>query len=363
MIPKIIGGNKDQIVAVVPPAVTIDKPEVRNIELSSELMGTIEPDSIVYVKPLGSGEVIGLHVNTGDVVTAGQLLCEVDTKQLETSRNSVETARISYEDAKRNLDRYSVLYAAGDVAESDYQSIQDKVKTGKLQYENAQIAYNVQMESSKITAPISGRVESFQLSLHDMISPQSTVCVISGEGGKAVTFYVTERVVNGLNLGEPIRVEKDGSEFEGTITEKSTMIEQESGLFKIKASIPEGSNLATGTSVKLNVISQKAENVLTVPVDSVYYEAGKPYIYSYEDDTIHENAVTVGLSDEKYCEVKEGISPDDEIVTSWTSELYDGSKVTVTESQESPQITEDTTEETTKETTKDTKEETSEAAQ
>lgn len=344
VIPKIAEWNKKEIVAVVPPTVTIDKPKVGNIELTSELMGTIEPDSIVYVKPLGSGEVIGIHAKTGDSVTAGQLLCEVDTKQLESSRITMETAKISYVNAKKNLDRYSVLYAAGDVAEADYQSLQDKVKTGKLQYENAKIAYNIQMESSKITAPISGKVESFQLSLHDMISPQSTVCVISGEGGKAVTFYVTERVVNGLNLGDRIRVEKNGSELEGTITEKSTMIEKESGLFKMKASIPEGSNLATGTSVKLNVVSQKAENVQIVPVDCVYYEGGKPYIYTYKDGTVHENAVNVGLSDETYCEVKEGIGADDAIVTTWTSELYDGSKVNV-----SNKATEDSAKKTTEE--------------
>jgi RND family efflux transporter MFP subunit len=328
-LPKVLEGKKEELVAEVPPAVTAEKPETRTIEISNELIGTIEPDSIVHVMPLGAGEVTSVGVKTGDVVSAGQLLCVIDTKQVESTRITTETARITYEDAKKNLDRYSVLYAAGDVAEADYQSLADKVEMARLQYENAKIAYKIQMESSQVTAPIAGRVESFNISVHDMVSPQTTLCVISGEGGKSLTFYVSERIVGGLKAGDSIRVEKNGTDHEAAITEVSTMIDQASGLFKVKASIPDGDTLATGTSVKLYVIAQRAENVLTVPVDSVYYEGGNPFIYTYADGSLKKNAVTVGLANNEYMEVQSGITAEDQVVTTWTSELYDGSRVTL----------------------------------
>ena len=329
--PKLMGGKKKELVAEVPPAVTAEKPQVRTIELSSELVGTIEPDSIVHVMPLGAGEVTSVGVKTGDLVSAGQLLCVIDTKQVESSGITMETTRITYEDAKKNLDRMTVLHAAGDVAEADYQSLVDKVEMARLQYENAKIAYKIQTDSSQVTAPISGRVESFNISVHDMVSPQTTLCVISGEGGKSLTFYVSERIVGGLKAGDTIKVEKNGTNHEASITEVSTMIDPASGLFKVKASIPNGDSLATGTSVKLYVVSQRAESVLTVPVDSVYYEGGNPFIYTYADGVLKKNAVTVGLSDNEFIEVQSGISADDQVVTTWTSELYDGSKVTLVE--------------------------------
>ncbi len=329
ILPRALEGKKEELVAEVPPAVTVEKPEIRTIELSNELIGTIEPDSIVHVTPLGAGEITSIGVKTGDMVSAGQLLCVIDTKQVESSRISSETARITYEDAKKNLDRYSVLYAAGDVAEADYQSLADKVEMARLQYENAKIAYKIQMESSQVTAPIAGRVESFNISVHDMVSPQTTLCVISGEGGKSLTFYVSERIVGGLKAGDSIRVEKNGTDHTAAITEVSTMIDQASGLFKVKASIPEGDTLATGTSVKLYVIAQRAENVLTVPVDSIYYEGGNPFIYTYADGSLKKNAVTVGLADNENTEIQSGIAADDQVVTTWTSELYEGSKVTI----------------------------------
>lgn len=350
ILPGILGGKKEELVAEVPPAVSVENPQIRSIELSNEIIGTIEPDSIVYVTPLGSGEVTSVNVQTGDLVSAGQLLCVIDTKQVESSRISMETARITYEDARKNLDRYTVLHAAGDVAEADYQSMVDKAEMSKLQYENAKIAYNIQLDSSQITAPIAGRVESCNLSVHDMISPQTTICVISGEGGKAVTFYVSERIIGGLKAGDSLKVEKNGTDYTAAITEVSSMIDESTGLFRVKASIPDGENLATGTSVKLYVVSRKAENVLTVPVDSVYYEGGNPFIYTYTDGILKKNEVTVGLADNDYAEVQSGITAGDQVVTTWTSELFDGSRVTlidgVTESShtEEGQTADDTTE-------------------
>ena len=329
IIPKVLGGNKEEFVADVPPVVTAENPQIRSIELTSDLIGTIEPTSIVHITPLGAGEVTAVNVQTGDTVTAGQLLCVIDTKQVESSRIMSETARITYEDARKNLDRMTILYTAGDVAEADYQSLKDNVEMARLQYENAKIAYNIQMESSQVTAPIGGKVESLNISVHDMVSPQTVLCVISGEGGKAVTFYASERIVNGLKAGDSINVEKNGTGYEAAITEVNTMVDEASGLFKVKASIPEGDRLATGTSVKLTVISQKAEDVLTVPVESVSYEGGDPYIYTYADGALKRNAVTVGLADVDYAEIQAGITAEDQVITTWTSELYDGSKVTL----------------------------------
>ena len=108
IVSNVAGGKKEETVAEVPPVVSAEHPELRSIVVNTELIGTIEPDSIVYVTPKGAGEIISVNAQTGDQVTAGQLLCEIDTKQVEAARLTMETARVSYEDAKSNLDRYSV---------------------------------------------------------------------------------------------------------------------------------------------------------------------------------------------------------------------------------------------------------------
>ena len=347
IVSNVAGGKKEETVAEVPPVVSAEHPELRSIVVNTELIGTIEPDSIVYVTPKGAGEIISVNAQTGDQVTAGQLLCEIDTKQVEAARLTMETARVSYEDAKSNLDRYSVLHAAGDMAEADFQKLADNVELARLQYESAKLGYNLQLESSRVTAPISGRVESYNVKVRDMVSQQSQICVIAGAGdGKAVTFYASERIVEGLKVGDALTVVKNGVDHAASITEVSSMVDPQSGLFKVKASVPDGAALATGTSVKLQVVSQRADNVLTVPVDAVYYEGGAPYIYTYGDGVLHKNAVTVGIADNSYIEVKEGINAGDQVVTTWTTEFYDGSKVTLSENQTSEDVTPDAQTET-----------------
>ena len=70
-------------------------------------------------------------------------------------------------------------------------------------------------------------------------------------------------------------VEKSGNTYEAVIDEISTMGDDATGLFKIEAQLADAENAATGSTVKLCVTTGKAENVMTIPVDAVYYGGGK----------------------------------------------------------------------------------------
>ena len=52
-------------------------------------------------------------MKAGDVVTAGQVLCEIDTEQVDSARNSMEAARVNLNQAQSNLERMQLLYASG----------------------------------------------------------------------------------------------------------------------------------------------------------------------------------------------------------------------------------------------------------
>ena len=81
------------------------------------------------------------------------------------------------------------------------------------------------------------------------------------------------------------------------------------------------------SEVKLYVTSEKAEGVMTIPVDAVYYENGEPYVYTYSDGKVWQKFIEEGIFDSDILEVKSGLSMDDMVVTTWSSELYDGAEV------------------------------------
>ena len=66
---------------------------------------------------------------------------------------------------------------------------------------------------------------------------------------------------------------------------------------------------------------------MTIPVDAVYYENGEPYVYTYSDGKVWQKFIEEGIFDSDILEVKSGLSMDDMVVTTWSSELYDGAEV------------------------------------
>ena len=128
-------------------------------------------------------------------------------------------------------------------------------------------------------------------------------------------------------MGDPISLDKNGTDYQGTINEVSSMIDDSTGLFKVKASVENGDALPTGSTTKLSVISDRADNVLTIPVDAVYYSGGDAYVYTYDNGTVHYVPVEIGLYDSEKAQILSGINASDEIITTWSSELYEGSQV------------------------------------
>lgn len=319
---------QEQIEAVPDPIVQVDTPKAGTIELSTELMGTIEPADVVYIIPKAAGEVLEVYAKMGDMVAKDQALFRIDNKQLDAAKITLDTAQVSLNDAQNSLNRMRVLYESGDISAQAYEQTVNGVSMARLQYQSAKLNYDIQKENSTVTAPIAGLLEQFDVEVHDMVG-SGMVGVISGEGNKSVSFAVTEKVLGGLFLGAPVVIEKNGMEYTGTITELSTMVDAATGLFKVKASLDAAEALPTGTKAKLYVVSQRAENTMTVPVDCVFYSSGEAFVYTFDEleGVARKRPIEEGLIDAKKQEVLSGLGYEDQVIVSWTKELYDGAHV------------------------------------
>lgn len=309
------------------PVVETGKMEPGTIELYRDMTGTVEPSDVVYIYPKAAGEVTAVFVKAGDMVKAGDPICTIDTKQVESSRLSMEAAKAAYESAQSNYDRQKVLYEAGDVAKAAFEGVETQMKASKIQYEQAKLGYEYQLEFANITATIDGKIEKCDAEVHKNVANSMLICVIAGEGSKSVTFSVPEKIVGQQHPGDEITLTKNGMEYTGKITEVAEMIDASTGLFKVKASVDKGDALPTSSSVQLSVLADKAENVDTLPVDSIYYAGGKPYVYTYDNGTVHYIPVEVGIYDSERVQILSGIDKDAEVITSWSSELFEGSAV------------------------------------
>ncbi len=319
------GGGQQQEVSYT--VVKTEKPHYGNVSVSSSLTGTVEASDVVHIYAKASGDVTEVNVIAGDTVEAGQTLMTINTEQVESAQNQLDSAKVNLDSASSTLSRMQILYNGGDITAQEFEQYQDQYKSAQLSYESAKINYDKQVSYSTITAPISGRVESVGVEVYDNVSMNTELAVISGEGEKRITAYVSERMMQNLREGDEIQVYKNGNEYAGRLTEISSIVDSATGLFKVKAELENTDDIATGSSVKIIMVTDRAENAMLVPVDAIYYSGGNAYVYVVEDGVARMRSVEVGLYDSDVAEIKSGLTDDDNVVSTWSNNLYEGASV------------------------------------
>lgn len=303
------------------------EPYTGDVSISTYLTGTVEPSEVVYVYAKASGDVTAVNVKAGDMVSQGQVLCEINTEQVDSARNSMDSAQVSLSQAQSNLSRMQILYSGGDLSDQEYEQYTNSLKSAQLQYESAKMAYEKQVEYSTITAPISGKIESCDAEVFDQVGQSTQLCVISGEGENQVSFYVSQRMMQNIQDGDEVEIQKNGKTYAAYITEISSMVDSSTGLFKVKASLEGTEEIATGSTVKLSLVTERAEDAMLVPVNAIYYSGGDGYVYLYQDGTAEMVPVEVGLYDSENAQILSGLSWSDVVVSTWSSNLYQGAKL------------------------------------
>lgn len=139
--------------------------EVRDIIISVEAAGAVEPVTTVEVKSKASGEILELPVAIGDLVESGTMMAKIDKRVLRnTVRQAVaalEVARARLSNAQSQLDRIDALYTKNSISQAEWddatleQAIaKSEVVSSEIALENARIA----IDDSDVMAPITGMV-------------------------------------------------------------------------------------------------------------------------------------------------------------------------------------------------------------
>ena len=329
---KLVSGKEEAPQYETRPTVAVQTPVTGDITLYTELTGTVEPVSRASVMPKISGEILEVNFQAGDTVQAGQVLCKIDSDALRTMELQMQSASVAADTAARELARLQPLFDGGFVSQQQFQQAQDAATSARLAYETAKTQYDLQMEYTTVTAPIGGVIESRGIELHDHVSPSAPICVISGGDQLQVNFGVTEKVMKNMNVGDALTVEKNGSTYEGNLTEIGAMVNA-SGLYDAKAAVSQGASLTNGAKVKLTVVMDRAEDAMTVPVDAVNYDNGNAFVYCYEDGTAKKTMVEAGIYDSQNMEIISGLEADSQVIVTWSNELVDGQQVLLDDGQ------------------------------
>ena len=164
MIPVLLlaGGCKKETPQVVYRAVPVEE---RDIVLSAQAAGAIQPDTTVEVKSKASGEVLQLNAETGQLVKRGAPLVRIDPRNarntLAQAQADLDVAQAKLANATSQKRRADELFTSQSITEQeheqallDYADASAQVVRSRVAVDNARI----QLEDTDVRAPITGTI-------------------------------------------------------------------------------------------------------------------------------------------------------------------------------------------------------------
>ena len=249
---------------------------------------------------------------------------------IQSSKTQVKSGIDQIESSQDTLrDNIATAEGAYSITQQEIYPETDAASAAQLQQAAVGIdSAKMQLDHCTVTAPIGGVIESFSVEKNGMAAQGNPACIISNKESMTVTFSVAEQAKNALKAGDHVTVERNGAEHEGVITEIGTMANQQTKLFQVKASVSGAADdLPIGVNVKVYATTEREENKLIIPYDSIYFSAGDAYVYCVENGRIVKTDVTVGLMSDTEAVIEEGLTADSQVVKNWSSKLRNGVEV------------------------------------
>lgn len=139
--------------------------ERRSLEVRAEAAGNIEPIRVVEVRSKASGEILNLAVETGDFVRRGDLLAEIDPRDvrnaLAQAEADLEVARARLATAQAQRKRSDELLKANVITEQEYENTAFDEANARAQFVKAQTNLELareRMSDVRISAPMDGTI-------------------------------------------------------------------------------------------------------------------------------------------------------------------------------------------------------------
>jgi RND family efflux transporter MFP subunit len=315
-----------------PQAIPVSTVEARPRDLARTVTvtGLIEPIRAVSVSAQTAGTVQRVLVEEGTRVRAGQLMAELDTReisaQLERAKAVLANAEAAFRRAEQLQERGLNSAAEFDAARSAYQIAKADVEI-----------WSTRFAFGGITAPVSGVVTAKRVERGGAVSANQVMFEIADDSLKVVKVRVSELDVVQLQPGRRVTLELDaypGARVPGRIRRVFPSAEAASRLVPVEVELgrtPAGVQAKPGFMARVEFDLDERTGVLAVPTAAVGSTDSGHFVYVVAADSVVRKPVETGLTAGGWVEVTEGLAAGERVVSSGHVNLRPGAKVRVSD--------------------------------
>jgi HlyD family secretion protein len=287
------------------------KAEVADVQVRVTEVGSVEPLVKVDVKSVLSGKVTELLVREGDPVKRGQVLARVEpdvnqARDLSQVKNAVNESEIGLREARSTYERNRELHVQGLLStQADLES-ETKWRSAKAAYDAALEKYKIVEESGvpialaangitqrlNVTSPMDGVVIRRPVELGDTVmsgvssfNAGTVLMTVADVETMIIKAGVNEVDIGKIRLQQPVRITLDAYpkvKFAGNIKRiaPAARLEEKVKVFDVEIAIErQGQELRTGMTANIDVLGERREKVLTVPVEALFRKDDAEVVY------------------------------------------------------------------------------------
>ncbi len=261
----------------------------RTIVVDAQATGAVEPINIVDVKSRASGLIIKMPIEIGSTVKPGDLLVQIDTRdvknQYDQSLADQRSAQASLENAAAQKKRSDELYKTRIITTQEFEtaSLALTQAQGALIRANANLDLAKQrLEDATVVAPIGGTVIAKPVSLGTVITSATgafgggtTLLQMADLSKVRMRALVNETDIGNVKSGQPARVTVDAypdRPFQGVVEkiEPQAVVQQSVTMFPVIISLQNNEGfLKPGMNGEVSLLIERRENVVAVANDAV----------------------------------------------------------------------------------------------
>ena len=296
-------------------------------------VGTIEEETSAALSFPVAGTVARTYADEGQRVQQGQLLAELDPRDIELQ---VSADRSAFEEARSQMQRMQRLLEHEAVSRQEFESAQTRFAQAKSAYENSLDL----LKETKLRAPFASVVERKFVDNYERVQAGQSIVRVVNPVTTKVQFTMPE---SGLSLlsspSTRFEVEFDnyrGVKFPAVLKDYAKTSSDASGFpVSLRLTDVDTGHYSISPGMSCMVTMQSADPVtdeVSLPVSAVYAPAeGGTYVWVViGGDRVERRAVTLGeLYGRDRVVIDSGVEPGERVVTAGVYQLRQGERVRI----------------------------------
>jgi membrane fusion protein, multidrug efflux system len=265
-------------------------------------------------------------VREGDVVRAGQVLAEVDAREVSAQVRSAQAALAL---ARATAERSDRLFRNGVITAPEHERDQAALAAAEATLEQLR----TRLGFATVKAPMGGVITARLVEPGDVVQGQTRLFALADLTTLIARVRISELDVAGIQGGEAVDVTADaipGATFRGTVRRVFPAADSATRMVPVEVALAGGAGrLKPGFSARVTFRLDERPSVLLAPVSAVHGTSAARAVFVVKGDVAQRREVRLGHMSGAQVEVLEGLAAGDQVVVAGADDLRDGGKVRV----------------------------------